>query len=213
MKAKIIRIGFLLLFGTIICNSSAYSETWKEFLSNTSWQLQNPVVPSNSEIIGFGKDNKLTYSAMDYSTSEKTNLEGTYSLNGTSIVLRLGDQSAEFELEYISANKIILSNDQKELVLARLASAEDTFMFNYLNNQIYGGTYNNSNSTNGTLQLKRTTCTHCNGTGIDPIPRSVAAYGSTEHHWCDVCKTNVSASHGYHPTCPKCNGKKYTENY
>jgi hypothetical protein len=51
------------------------------------------------------------------------------------------------------------------------------------------------------------TCSNCNGTGVNPSATSVAGFGG--YHWCDVCKKEVSDSHGYHGQCPSCNGKGY----
>ncbi|MDR3245621.1 MAG: hypothetical protein LBT50_04240 [Prevotellaceae bacterium] len=52
-------------------------------------------------------------------------------------------------------------------------------------------------------------CSYCNGTGISPVATSVATYGNTDMHWCDVCKKSVSAGHGYHGSCSSCSGKGY----
>lgn len=64
-----------------------------------------------------------------------------------------------------------------------------------------------------TSQPQKKTCTFCNGTGVSPIATSVASYGSTATHWCDVCKKEVSASHGTHLKCPSCGGKGYKTSY
>lgn len=70
----------------------------------------------------------------------------------------------------------------------------------------YSGTNNNAQNSSSSQSGK---CGFCNGTGVNPTATSVPAYGSTSQHWCEVCKTNVSASHGAHLSCPSCGGKGY----
>ena len=52
-------------------------------------------------------------------------------------------------------------------------------------------------------------CSCCRGTGINPIASTVAAFGSTEEHWCSTCQMWVPATHGVHLPCKCCNGKGY----
>src|SRR5574344_1433025 len=73
--------------------------------------------------------------------------------------------------------------------------------------------YYNAQTFSTTSQPQKKTCTFCNGTGVSPIATSVASYGSTATHWCDVCKKEVSASHGTHLKCPSCGGKGYKTSY
>ena len=70
-----------------------------------------------------------------------------------------------------------------------------------------------SNSKDTNQKLKQVPCTSCGGTGISRTATSVPGFGSTELHWCDVCKREVSASHGAHLQCPICSGKGYVERY
>ena len=71
-------------------------------------------------------------------------------------------------------------------------------------------TISNSSQNSGQKDgMKQVTCTFCNGTGVSPTAMSVSSFGNTSQHWCDVCKSNVSSSHGYHGSCPSCNGKGY----
>lgn len=58
-------------------------------------------------------------------------------------------------------------------------------------------------------RMEKSNCSYCNGTGINPVAKSVASFGSLSQHWCDYCKKEVSDSHGYHDQCPKCNGKGF----
>jgi hypothetical protein len=71
--------------------------------------------------------------------------------------------------------------------------------------------FNNSgtgtSSSGNTGHMVEEKCTYCNGTGVDPVPHSIAAYGDTSQHYCEYCHMTVSASHGVHLACKLCNGK------
>ena len=79
------------------------------------------------------------------------------------------------------------------------------------NNSINSNTNNNSNS--NIMKLVSEKCSFCKGTGISPVPTAVPSYGITDLYYCEYCKQNVTASHGAHLSCPRCNGigviKKY----
>jgi len=73
----------------------------------------------------------------------------------------------------------------------------------------YNSASSSSQNTGQKATMREEKCSFCQGTGISPINKSIAGYGSFEKHWCDVCKDWVTASHGYHPSCPNCRGKGY----
>ncbi|MDR3217428.1 MAG: hypothetical protein LBU22_00355, partial [Dysgonamonadaceae bacterium] len=63
------------------------------------------------------------------------------------------------------------------------------------------------NATSSGSRTTQETCSHCNGTGVNPVATSSTSFGGS--HYCNVCKKEVSDSHGYHGSCPSCNGKGY----
>jgi len=85
-------------------------------------------------------------------------------------------------------------------------SANNALLYYYL--QKNG---NNNNYSNGN-QLKKRSCSSCDGTGY--VAGSVAAYGSSQEKWCNNCRGWVSATHCCRcKVCPSCGGKGYTESY
>jgi hypothetical protein len=71
--------------------------------------------------------------------------------------------------------------------------------------------YNSGGSS--TREKRREACSCCNGTGISSIATPVPGYGSSEQHWCDICRCMVGAGHGAHLSCRCCRGIGYTERY
>ena len=71
----------------------------------------------------------------------------------------------------------------------------------------------NEVGTGSNLQLKKTMCSFCNGTGKNPLKSFGPQYTSevVTLQYCEICGA-MSEIH-YHDSCPSCLGKGYTESY
>jgi hypothetical protein len=71
------------------------------------------------------------------------------------------------------------------------------------------GNFNIPTNTISTPISQPSICQCCNGKRVSSTASIVAAFGDTETHWCNVCASEVSASHGPHLPCKCCNGTGY----
>lgn len=111
---------------------------------------------------------------------------------------------------------VFMSYDTKTLVVnSTVTNTSNSYTFikadyNTPNTGINNPQNQGDNST--TNQLKRRSCSSCDGTGY--VVGSVAAYGSLQEKWCNNCNGWVSATHCCRcKVCPSCGGKGYTESY
>lgn len=152
----------------IVISYSAQAKTWAEFMEGTIWQLQNPVYSNVSEIIGFG-EGICTFTTMNLSNGQNGSIKGSYYISNNFIRVTFNNQHEDFEMVYISENKIKLKNKNKNLIYAKSGSPEDQFMNNFLFNSGGGGftpvtpqqkTYEVCYTCNG-----GTRCVVCKGSG------------------------------------------------
>lgn len=207
-------------------------EVWVAWKSKTYKQ----VVKYANEYEGYSDARTLTYvadclynDAIDIEATANSNYQAT--INSLNNIVMLGgfadytlpNSIFQQEITNATSQKLLAihyytqaSMGGSDLALKRLQFLGRTSSSSVSN---YGSapinSISNSNGTNRPSQqvLYKRKCTHCNGTGVSPTTKSVATYGNTDQHWCDVCHSMVSASHGYHPKCPVCNGRGYVESY
>jgi hypothetical protein len=176
------RLGiFMIFYGLILCNS-----VFAQQFEVCPWQLQNPVNASSSEIVSFDKG-KFCYTTGNLVTQQTSSMKGTYSFSGNNLTLNFdAGQSFTFRFDWITANKIALSNNNKRLIYAKIGSPDDTFMQNLLNGMNSTGGYTGGGG-NTTSQYQ--VCYTCQGTGS-----------------CKVCGgTGTYSAYGYSSPCSACN--------
>jgi hypothetical protein len=169
---------------------------------------------ANTKHLALKTDKSMSDSFITVSNKNEMNWKLAYgdkisiTTDGTedySFVIGVDDSMSEVEWINYSDKKL------KEAWLAAQERKKINSMPSGIPIHNYGTTMPFSNSS--APVLKRKPCSFCNGTGISPIASPVAAYGSTEQHYCPTCRTMVSAEHGVHLTCPSCQGKGYSESY
>ncbi len=117
-----------------------------EFLYGV-WQLQNPITPTNSEVIDFSDDN-FSYSTESLIAPPGTQAEidgGNYSLKKDKLILKIGDKKLKFEIIKLSENKFSLLIGENSLTFAKKFSQDDKFFTSYMKEAERLG-YRNSNS-------------------------------------------------------------------
>ena len=176
----------IIIFLGLLFSGSVFSQE----LSNCVWQLQNPTINVNSEMISF-KNGRFNYATMNLSTKEKTDQNGSYQILGNQMTLTFdGSQSFVFNITWITPSKMALTMNGNNLFYAKAGTIDDQFMKNLIfstNSGVYNSGYNESPSTT-TTEYK--VCYTCLGTGS-----------------CKVCGgTGTYSLLGYSNTCSACKG-------
>lgn len=180
------------------------SVSFAQSFTGTTWQLQNPSVMSNSEMLLFTSDSTFSYLVTDLTTGKSTTERGMYEVSYNSLTLKFDDGSASFALTWLTNTKIKLSDENNYLVFAVILSADDYYMQNYTNYVINGssssGTYNNVSPGYNSGSSRSQTCYTCYGTGRCKIcsgtGRSPGIYGQPSSP-CSACGSSGKCWHCY----------------
>lgn len=145
------------------------------------WQLQNPITPTNSEVIDFS-DDSFSYSTESLIAPPETPAEidgGDYSLKQDKLILKISDKKLKFKIIKLSENKFSLLIGENSLTFAKKFSQDDKFFVNYQKEAGRLG-YRNSNNHFGQIPFWQNPsrfrspkqappvnwCSQCGGTGI-----------------------------------------------
>lgn len=185
MEVKMKRFIFIIFLGLLFCGS-----VFSQELSNCVWQLQNPAVSVNSEMINF-KNGRFNYDTMNLSTKEKNNMTGSYQILGNQITLSFdGSKSFVFTVSWLTPNKMALSMNGNNLFYAKAGTSDDQFMKNLIFSTNPGGntvpnTYNTPKS------AAAQPCWPCSGTGHCNVCNGKGTIGKNKCPDCfgsGVCK-------------------------
>lgn len=164
-KNKQIVFIFLLVLATVCCNNNLFAQSLE---NGKIWQLQNPSIPANIEIIGFSNNKTFCYITNNFMSGKKTDSEGTYKLLGNNLILNFKikngiSSSLAFTLTWINSDKITLTKGNNVLIFARIGSFENKYIQN-MQNQI-GGTITYGGTNGQSAPQTNNPCYPCNGTG------------------------------------------------
>ncbi len=199
----------IILF--ILCSS-----TFSQSLENAMWQLQNPAVAMNSELIGFSENNQFTCTDRNLANNQQSCLQGTFQLSEDNLAITVNDKTIAYALTWITQNKIALSANGVTLVYAKACSPDDHFLQNCLNgiSGYSGGSYNQNDNTDNNIQPSKRKCGYCEGTGQCPYCNSLGQskacvqnmYGVTCSDPYCIAKNHRCKHCGGTHICQSCNG-------
>jgi|GEM_PF-4542492 hypothetical protein len=174
MKKPIQKFSLILLFFVFYAHIPINAQVTSQFLNGKKWQLQNPIVPSNSELIYFIDQTNFDYTTKKLnSTAPDLKQNGTYSLSGNSLIMTMDNRNYIFTIVKLSDTKISLSTNGTRFIYARLGSIDDNYFVNFLNHVTYNPGDQTPVPDNVPQTPKQESCHTCHGTGD-----CIVCYGS-----------------------------------